>query len=81
MILYIGVYRPFKHAVSNLVSCVMESFLLAIYLECLALSDKNSDKSNICNDIKFQSIACNSLDVGIDNLCLSVGGRPCTNSF
>ena len=53
MILYIGIYRPFKHAVANLVVLIMEFFLLAVYFECVALSDKYSDKSALCNYSNF----------------------------
>jgi len=48
MLIYLGVYRPFKHAVTNIVVALMEMFLAAVYLECVNLREKYTDKGDHC---------------------------------
>jgi hypothetical protein len=48
MLIYLGVYRPFKHAVTNIAVALMEMFLAAVYLECVNLRERYTDKGDHC---------------------------------
>ncbi len=74
MILYLGVYRPFKYTVSNFVAIILESFLLVVYLECVGLSDKYSSKASLCKAYHHVNYLFYSLDFDINRFWLCLGG-------